>query len=53
MSFCDENDEVLVRGFGRSGHSVGDLPGVRFVISKVAGNGLYALWTHKKEKMQK
>merc|ERR1719480_446767 len=51
MSFCDENDEVLVKGFGRSGHSVGDLPGVRFLISKVAGNGLYALWTHKKEKM--
>merc|ERR1711935_1059375 len=33
MSFCDENDEVLVKGFGRSGHSVGDLPGVRFLIS--------------------
>ena len=53
MSFCDENDEVLVKGFGRSGHSVGDLPGVRFLISKVAGNGLYALWTHKKEKMSR
>ena len=53
MSFVDENDEVLVAGFGRSGHSVGDLPGVRFLITKVAGCGLYALWTHKKEKMQK
>ena len=53
MSFCDENDEVLVKGFGRSGHSVGDLPGVRFLISKVAGCGLYALWTHKREKMSK
>ena len=26
MSFVDENDEVLVAGFGRSGHAVGDLP---------------------------
>ena len=33
MSFIDENDEVLVIGFGRSGHAVGDLPGVRFKIA--------------------
>merc|ERR1712166_1237588 len=50
MSFVDENDEVLVAGFGRSGHAVGDLPGVRFKIVKVAGAGLLALWTRKKEK---
>merc|ERR1712127_682336 len=50
MSFCDENDEVLVKGFGRSGHSVGDLPGVRFLISKVAGASLLALWMYKKDK---
>ena len=50
MSFIDENDEVLVAGFGRSGHAKGDLPGVRFKIVKVAGCGLMALWTHKKEK---
>ncbi|SRR5450830_1658419 len=50
MSFVDENDEVLVSGFGRSGHAVGDLPGVRFKIVKVANTGLFALWAHKKEK---
>merc|ERR1712006_46700 len=32
MSFIDENNEVLVAGFGRSGHSKGDFPGVRFYI---------------------
>ena len=50
MSFVDENDEVLVAGFGRSGKAVGDLPGVRFKIVKCASTGLLALWLHKKEK---
>ena len=50
MSFCDENDEVLIAGFGRSGHAVGDLPGVRFKMVKVANTGILALWKHKKEK---
>ena len=50
MSFVDDNDEVLVAGFGRSGHAVGDLPGVRFKISKVASTSLLALWLHKKDK---
>ena len=50
MSFIDENDEVLVAGFGRSGHAKGDIPGVRFKIVKVAGCGLEALWMRKKEK---
>ncbi len=50
LSFVDENDEVLVAGFGRKGHSVGDLPGVRFRICKVASVGLLALWKHKKDK---
>ncbi len=50
MSFIDENDEVLIAGFGRSGHAVGDLPGVRFKVVKVAGCGLNALWMRKKEK---
>merc|ERR1712173_495323 len=27
LNYVDENDEVLVEGFGRSGHSVGDIPG--------------------------
>ena len=53
MSFCDENDEVLVSGFGRSGHAVGDLPGVRFKIIKVCSTSLLALWLRKKEKPMK
>lgn len=32
LNFIEENDEVLVAGFGRSGHAVGDIPGVRFKV---------------------
>merc|ERR1711966_488722 len=27
LNYVDENDEVLIAGFGRSGHAVGDIPG--------------------------
>lgn len=27
LTFIEENDEVLVAGFGRKGHAVGDIPG--------------------------
>lgn len=27
LNFIDENDEVLIAGFGRKGHAVGDIPG--------------------------
>eukprot|EP00993_Chasmostoma_nieuportense_P005620 NODE_6240_length_557_cov_38.162791_g6075_i0.p1 GENE.NODE_6240_length_557_cov_38.162791_g6075_i0~~NODE_6240_length_557_cov_38.162791_g6075_i0.p1 ORF type:complete len:164 (+),score=33.60 NODE_6240_length_557_cov_38.162791_g6075_i0:62-493(+) len=50
LNFIEENDEVLVGGFGRSGHAVGDLPGIRFKIVKVSGVGLNALYREKKEK---
>jgi small subunit ribosomal protein S23e len=50
LNFIEENDEVLVAGFGRSGHAVGDIPGVRFKIVKVANVGLIALYREKKEK---
>merc|ERR1711881_574805 len=50
LNFIDENDEVLIAGFGRSGHAVGDIPGVRFKVVKVAGCGLMALYKEKKEK---
>jgi hypothetical protein len=33
LNYVDENDEVLIAGFGRSGHAVGDIPGVRFKVS--------------------
>jgi len=50
LNFIEENDEVLVAGFGRKGHAVGDIPGVRFKAVKVAGTSLLALFKEKKEK---
>ncbi|KAK2964404.1 putative 40S ribosomal protein S23 [Blattamonas nauphoetae] len=50
LNFIDDNDEVLISGFGRSGHACGDLPGTRFKVVKVAGISLRALYLHKKEK---
>lgn len=50
LNYIEENDEVLVAGFGRSGHAVGDIPGVRFKIVKVANVSLHALFTGKKER---
>ncbi|THH08385.1 hypothetical protein EW145_g2745 [Phellinidium pouzarii] len=48
LNFVDENDEVLISGFGRRGKAKGDIPGVRFKIVKVSGVGLLALWKEKK-----
>ncbi|CAA7019529.1 unnamed protein product [Microthlaspi erraticum] len=50
LNFIEENDEVLVAGFGRKGHAVGDIPGVRFKVVKVSGVSLSALSDGKKEK---
>ena len=50
LHFVEENDEVLIAGLGRSGHAVGDIPGVRFKVVKVSSVGLYALYRRKKEK---
>jgi small subunit ribosomal protein S23e len=50
LNFIEENDEVLISGFGRKGHSVGDIPGVRFKVVKVAGVALISLFRRKKEK---
>ena len=52
MNFVDENDEVLISGFGRRGKAKGDIPGVRFKIVKVSGVGLLALWKEKKVHVQ-
>src|SRR5580692_9992306 len=32
LNFVDENDEVLISGFGRRGKAKGDIPGVRFKV---------------------
>jgi len=50
LNYIDENDEVLVSGFGRKGRAIGDIPGVRFKVVKVAGVALKALYENKKEK---
>lgn len=50
LSVLQENDEVLVAGFGRKGHAVGDIPGVRFKVVKVANVSLLALYKGKKER---
>ena len=50
LTYCEDNDEVLVQGFGRRGHAVGDMPGIRFKVVKVASVSLKALWMHKKDK---
>lgn len=47
---CVVQDEVLIAGFGRKGHAVGDIPGVRFKVVKVSGVSLLALFKEKKEK---
>jgi len=34
---CGAQDEVLIAGFGRRGHAVGDIPGVRFKVRARSG----------------
>ena len=50
LNFINDNDEVLVAGFGKKGRSKGDIPGVRFKIVSVKGFSLKALYTGKSEK---
>ena len=50
LNFIDENDEVLISGFGRSGRAIGDIPGIRFKVVKVSNVALSALFKEKKEK---
>lgn len=39
----------MVSGFGRSGHAVGDIPGVRFKVVCIKGKSLIGLWKGKLE----
>jgi len=50
LNYIDDNNEVLVAGFGRKGHAVGDIPGVRFKVVQVSNVSLLALYLGKKEK---
>jgi len=51
LNYVDENDEVLIAGFGRAGHAVGDIPGVRFKVVKVAGVDCKGMNMRKVEEM--
>jgi small subunit ribosomal protein S12 len=51
LNVIDEHDEVVVEGIGgSSGRSMGDLPGVRWRVSKVNGIDLWQLLIGKKKK---
>ena len=51
LNFVDEHDEVIVCGIGGSrGRSMGDIPGVRYVVSSVNGVALRSLILGKAEK---
>jgi len=50
LNYLNENDEVLVAGFGKKGKSKGDIPGIRFKVIGVKGISLLALYKGKKEK---
>ncbi|MGC8581523.1 MAG: 30S ribosomal protein S12 [Thermoplasmata archaeon] len=51
INFIDEHDEVLVEGIGgRMGRSYGDIPGVRYKVTKVNNISLRELVKGRKEK---
>ena len=50
LNYINENDEVLIAGFGKKGKSKGDIPGIRFKVIAVKGISLLALFKGKKEK---
>ena len=51
MNFIDEHDEVHIEGMGATqGGAMGDIPGVRYNVSKVNDTSLKQLVLGKKEK---
>lgn len=50
LNFTEENEEVLVAGFGCKDHAVGDIPGVHFKIVTIANVSLLALYKGKKKR---
>ncbi|KAG2256837.1 hypothetical protein Bca52824_076131 [Brassica carinata] len=45
LNYIEENDKVLIAGFGRKVHAVGDIPEVKFEVSGVS---LLALFKEKR-----
>ncbi len=51
INYIDEHDEVIIEGIGgRLGRSKGDIPGVRYKVTKVNGISLKELVKGRKEK---
>lgn len=51
INYIDEHDEVVIDGIGgRKGGSMGDIPGVRFKVTKVNNVSLEELVRGRKEK---
>ena len=51
INFIDEHDEVEIEGIGGSlGRAMGDIPGVRFVVTKVNNVSLSEMVIGRKEK---
>lgn len=50
LKAIDANDEVIIQSLGRSGKSVGDRPGIKYQIIKVAGTSLNAIVRGIREK---
>jgi len=51
QKFIDEHDEVMIERIGgKKGRAKGDIPGVRFKVTKVNDQPLHRLWTGKIEK---
>jgi small subunit ribosomal protein S12 len=51
LNFVDEHDEVTLEGIGGSmGRAMGDIPGVRWQVSKVNGVSLNEMVYGRKEK---
>jgi len=50
LNSIDVNDTVTVEGFGNSGKSKGDIPGISFKVSKIGDVSLLAIYLGKKEK---
>ncbi|ESW24056.1 hypothetical protein PHAVU_004G098700, partial [Phaseolus vulgaris] len=47
LNYIEEDDEVLIVGFGQKGHAMGDIPSVRFRVVKVFDVSLLALFKEK------
>ncbi|KAB0346680.1 hypothetical protein FD754_011537, partial [Muntiacus muntjak] len=52
LNFIEENDEVLVAGFGHKEHAIGDIPRVHFKVIKVANVSVLTLYKKVRRKDQ-